>query len=282
MSKLAALAVAIFFYTSPLFAQDTTIRMQVAALRVSNIDTGASTFIDRVNTLLTGVRLTRVETTSETLARVRRGEVDLALVPSAQLAASDATSMAIFELPFFFADLPEVRAFQVAGLGDAILANVARVGVVGLAYWNSGMNQLASVRTATASPQRVGDLLGRKIISNVSPIGSRCSDGAPAGCRRSCGIVGDTFSAAIAGRSARLRGRGQLSTAGLAGRGQSSLLERSIASYSDGDRGRVAKVGSRVVRNGHRVRPQYLDQPSDTKWRCEPHLLLARPTIALR
>ena len=52
--------------------------------------------------------------------------------------------MVIFDLPFFFRDLEDVISLQDSYLGQAILGSVNETGLVGLAYWNNGLNRLFS------------------------------------------------------------------------------------------------------------------------------------------
>jgi C4-dicarboxylate-binding protein DctP len=50
----------------------------------------------------------------------------------------------IFDLPFLFADLEQVEAFQHSDVGQALLGELTRRGIQGVAYWHNGQKELTA------------------------------------------------------------------------------------------------------------------------------------------
>ena len=50
----------------------------------------------------------------------------------------------IFDLPFLFADLEQVEAFQSSRVGQELLGELTRRGLQGVAYWHNGQKQLTA------------------------------------------------------------------------------------------------------------------------------------------
>jgi C4-dicarboxylate-binding protein DctP len=82
-------------------------------------------------------------TQADILSALIDGKVDLATIPS-DLLAKDNMNMRLFDLPFLFLDLDDLLSLQTSYLGEAILGSTADSGLVGLAYWNNGLNRLFS------------------------------------------------------------------------------------------------------------------------------------------
>jgi C4-dicarboxylate-binding protein DctP len=64
----------------------------------------------------------------------------------------------VFDLPFLFADMAQVEAFQGSSTGRALLAELEDRGILGLSYWHNGTKQL----TAGTPLQRPEDAAGLK------------------------------------------------------------------------------------------------------------------------
>lgn len=47
----------------------------------------------------------------------------------------------VFDLPFLFDDLEQVKRFQASDVGQELLATLSDKGILGLAYWHNGMKQ---------------------------------------------------------------------------------------------------------------------------------------------
>jgi esterase/lipase superfamily enzyme/TRAP-type C4-dicarboxylate transport system substrate-binding protein len=104
----------------------------------------ADRFADEVNRQIAGVgRLDVVRSIrSNTLVDLREGLVDFAVVPVPQLAGLRNGGFSLFSVPFLFDNLPDVASFQQGAIGDAALASLDQIGLVGLGYWNFGTERL--------------------------------------------------------------------------------------------------------------------------------------------
>jgi TRAP-type C4-dicarboxylate transport system substrate-binding protein len=91
-------------------------------------------------------------------------KLDIALVPPAQLVDEKLSILKLFELPFMFNNLREVRDIQNSDLGTMLLSGLSDSQTVALAYWNVGMTQLFS----TQPIERVSDLRGLVLGSTGS------------------------------------------------------------------------------------------------------------------
>ena len=126
------------------------------------------------------------------LEALRRGEIDLAIIGSSAISAQritdsrfqDSQGLALFDLPFFFKNLEEVKNFQDGSAGQAILGSLGAHGVVGLGFWNGGLTQLFGKPVPD-----VGSLKGLKLGTGVSPQGQMVA--------RELGIVSSELSLAM-------------------------------------------------------------------------------------
>ncbi len=57
----------------------------------------------------------------------------------------------VFDLPFLFADMQQVEAFQASAVGRELLGELEGKGILGLAYWHNGMKHLTA-RTPLRTP----------------------------------------------------------------------------------------------------------------------------------
>jgi TRAP-type C4-dicarboxylate transport system substrate-binding protein/esterase/lipase superfamily enzyme len=97
---------------------------------------------------------------------VQKGDVEMAPLNSSGLASyAKISNFALFDLPFFFESLPEAAAIQNTIVGEAMLGAVNPYGMVGLAYWNSGMTQFFGKKPI----QRIDNLQNLKLRTFASP-----------------------------------------------------------------------------------------------------------------
>ena len=72
----------------------------------------------------------------------------------------------VFDLPFLFADLDEVEAFQQSPVGQRLLGELSHKGFLGLAYWHNGMKQFGGPRPM-ARPEDAAGMKFRIMESDV-------------------------------------------------------------------------------------------------------------------
>lgn len=122
--------------------QPRTIRFATSFPPGTSLAVTANEFRLTVNERSSGAARIEMVPTSDPLALLRDGQTDLAAVPSTRLAEAKSQSLALFDLPFLFADLTQVEELQGSSVGERLLASVSNEGLLGLGFWNGGMNQV--------------------------------------------------------------------------------------------------------------------------------------------
>ena len=101
----------------------------------------------------------------QVLEAMLQGDVQLA-APSLSKFEAFTRQFRIFDLPFMFANIEAVDAFQASDTGQAMLDSMQRRGLQGLAYWHNGMKQM-SANVALESPTDANGLKFRVQNSDV-------------------------------------------------------------------------------------------------------------------
>lgn len=83
------------------------------------------------------------------LAALEAGELEIA-APSVAKLGGLSSRFQVFDLPFMFADLQAVSAFQASPAGLALLEETRPAGITALTYWHNGMTQLSATRPILA------------------------------------------------------------------------------------------------------------------------------------
>ncbi|MFV2034546.1 MAG: DctP family TRAP transporter solute-binding subunit, partial [Halocynthiibacter sp.] len=103
----------------------------------------------RVNDEMNGVACMEVYPNStlyddnKVLEAILQGDVQLA-APSLSKFEAFTRQFRIFDLPFMFANIEAVDAFQSSESGQALLDSMQRRGLQGLAFWHNGMKQMSA------------------------------------------------------------------------------------------------------------------------------------------
>jgi len=109
----------------------------------------AQLFADRVNEEMNGKVCVEVYPNStlydddKVLEAMLAGDVQMA-APSLSKFETFTKKLRLYDLPFVFADMDAVDRYQNSEDGQALLASMQRKGLLGLAYWHSGMKQLSA------------------------------------------------------------------------------------------------------------------------------------------
>jgi len=109
----------------------------------------ASLLQERVNAEMDGTMCLEVYPNStlyndnQVLEAMLQGDVQLA-APSLSKFEAFTRQFRIFDLPFMFANIDAVDAFQASDAGQAMLDSMQRRGLQGLAYWHNGMKQMSA------------------------------------------------------------------------------------------------------------------------------------------
>jgi len=109
----------------------------------------ASLFEKRVNEEMKGKACVEVYGNSslydddKVLEAMLRGDVQMA-APSLSKFETFTKKVRVFDLPFLFNDIAAVDRFQNGPEGQALLSSMKRRGLLGLAYWHSGMKQMSA------------------------------------------------------------------------------------------------------------------------------------------
>ena len=109
----------------------------------------ASLLEERVNEEMNGKMCMEVFPNStlyndnKVLEAMLQGDVQLA-APSLSKFEKFTKKFRIFDLPFMFANINAVEAFQASDAGKAMLDSMQRRGLQGLAYWHNGMKQMSA------------------------------------------------------------------------------------------------------------------------------------------
>ena len=109
----------------------------------------ASLLQERVNEEMDGTMCMEVYPNStlynddQVLEAMLQGDVQLA-APSLSKFEAFTKGFQLFDLPFLFADIDAVDAFQNSEDGQALLDSMQRRGLQGLAFWHNGMKQMSA------------------------------------------------------------------------------------------------------------------------------------------
>ncbi len=109
----------------------------------------ASLLADRVNAEMDGTMCMEVFPSSQlynddqVLEAMLQGDVQLA-APSLSKFEAFTKQFRIFDLPFMFANIDAVDAFQASETGQAMKDSMQRRGLQGLAFWHNGMKQFSA------------------------------------------------------------------------------------------------------------------------------------------
>jgi C4-dicarboxylate-binding protein DctP len=109
----------------------------------------ATLLAERVNAEMNGVACMEVFPNStlynddKVLEAMLQGDVQLA-APSLSKFETFTKQFRIFDLPFMFANIEAVDAFQNSDTGQAMLDSMQRRGLQGLAFWHNGMKQMSA------------------------------------------------------------------------------------------------------------------------------------------
>jgi len=109
----------------------------------------AALFEKRVNEEMNGKACVEVYGNStlydddKVLEAMLRGDVQMA-APSLSKFETFTKKFRVFDLPFLFNDIAAVDRFQNGPEGQAMLTSMKRRGLLGLAYWHSGMKQMSA------------------------------------------------------------------------------------------------------------------------------------------
>jgi C4-dicarboxylate-binding protein DctP len=109
----------------------------------------AQLFADRVNEEMNGKVCVEVFPNStlydddKVLEEMLLGDVQMA-APSLSKFETFTKKLRLFDLPFVFTDIGAVDRYQMSDDGQALLTSMERKGLLGLAFWHSGMKQLSA------------------------------------------------------------------------------------------------------------------------------------------
>ena len=93
------------------------------------------------------------------LEQLQSGAVDMTVHSTIIYTGFD-NKMSVFSLPFLFPDRPIGHKTVDGPLGDEMLAGLNKIGIQGLAYWESGFRELTNNKRPVATP---ADVAGLKI-----------------------------------------------------------------------------------------------------------------------
>lgn len=102
----------------------------------------------------------------QTVSALQGGTIEMTVL-NAGLLATQVKEMAVFDLPFLFANAEEADAIADGPLGQALLARLTDKGLVGLGYWDLGFRNLTNSKRPVT---RLEDIAGLKIRVVQSPI----------------------------------------------------------------------------------------------------------------
>lgn len=151
---LAAAVGALALSTSLAFAACDPGETVVKFAHVTNADKhpkgiAAALFASRVNEEMNGKACVEVFPNSslydddKVLEAMLLGDVQMA-APSLSKFETFTKKFRLFDLPFVFADIGAVDRYQQSEDGQALMGSMKRKGLLGLAFWHSGMKQLSA------------------------------------------------------------------------------------------------------------------------------------------
>src|SRR5690606_37667033 len=97
---------------------------------------------------------------------LQSGTVEITLTPNGIAAAFDPT-FALLDIPFQFDSAAHARKFLDNGGEKMLFANLGKVGLVGLAAWEQGFRNLATVK---APAMKAADMQGLKLRTMEAPL----------------------------------------------------------------------------------------------------------------
>ena len=161
---------------------------QVKFSHVTNTDKhpkgiAAALLAQRVNAEMDGIMCIVVYPNStlyndnKVLEAMLQGDVQLA-APSLSKFEKFTKRFRIFDLPFMFANIDAVEAFQASEAGQAMMDSMQRRGLQGLAYWHNGMKQM-SANVPLVAPQDAKGLKFRVQSSDVLVAQMKALGGSP-------------------------------------------------------------------------------------------------------
>ncbi|HMQ93390.1 MAG TPA: TRAP transporter substrate-binding protein [Amaricoccus sp.] len=151
---LTAAASLLVLGAAPAFATCEDGEILIKFAHVTNADNhpkgiAAQLFADRVNEEMNGKVCVEVYPNStlydddKVLEAMLAGDVQMA-APSLSKFETFTKKLRLYDLPFVFADIDAVDRYQNSEDGQALLESMQRKGLLGLAYWHSGMKQLSA------------------------------------------------------------------------------------------------------------------------------------------
>ncbi|QFU09161.1 C4-dicarboxylate-binding periplasmic protein precursor [Rhodobacteraceae bacterium THAF1] len=158
MKLFTTTAVALALTATATFAQESAGcddgEMVIKFAHVTNTDRhpkgiAASLLQERVNTEMDGTACMEVYPNStlynddQVLEAMLQGDVQLA-APSLSKFEAFTKEFRLFDLPFMFANIDAVDAFQNSDTGQAMLDSMQRRGLQGLEFWHNGMKQFSA------------------------------------------------------------------------------------------------------------------------------------------
>src|SRR5690606_20376579 len=97
---------------------------------------------------------------------LQAGSIEITLTPNGIAAAFDPT-FALLDIPFQFDSAAHARKFLDNGGEKMLFANLGKVGLVGLAAWEQGFRNLATVK---APAMKAADMQGLKLRTMEAPL----------------------------------------------------------------------------------------------------------------
>jgi len=97
---------------------------------------------------------------------LQAGSIEITLTPNGVAAAFDPT-FALLDIPFQFTDAAHARRFLDKGGEKMLFANLDKVGLLGLAAWEQGFRNLATVK---APALKAADMRGLKLRTMEAPL----------------------------------------------------------------------------------------------------------------
>jgi len=153
---MAAVLATTTFAANATFAQEACSEGEIVIkfAHVTNADRhpkgiAASLLAERVNAEMDGVACMEVYPNStlynddQVLEAMLQGDVQLA-APSLSKFEAFTKQFRIFDLPFMFANMDAVDAFQSSEAGEAMKASMVRRGLRGLAFWHNGIKNFSA------------------------------------------------------------------------------------------------------------------------------------------
>ncbi len=103
---------------------------------------------------------------AQLIEQIQLGTIQMTFTPTAPLSNFE-PRMQLIDLPFLFPSRPAAYAVLDGPVGQSLLASLAKRGIKGLAFWESGFKQMTSSKRPILSPE---DLKGQKVRTMESPL----------------------------------------------------------------------------------------------------------------